>query len=86
MLLPFQIILVLCKSLKKSMYGSRHCSLGEGGEKAVYVLIFHRNLLEDNPGGIILSTDDYFYKHGQYHYDPDCLGEAHEWNRKRGET
>ncbi|NXY64638.1 N4BP2 protein, partial [Callaeas wilsoni] len=42
-----------------------------------------RNLLEDNPGGIILSTDDYFYKHGQYHYDPDCLGEAHDWNRKR---
>ncbi|NWZ41590.1 N4BP2 protein, partial [Brachypodius atriceps] len=42
-----------------------------------------RNLLEDNPGGIILSTDDYFYKNGQYHYDPDCLGEAHDWNRKR---
>ncbi|KFU95961.1 NEDD4-binding protein 2, partial [Chaetura pelagica] len=42
-----------------------------------------RTLLEDNPGGIILSTDDYFYKHGQYHYNPDCLGEAHEWNRKR---
>ncbi|NWZ63396.1 N4BP2 protein, partial [Acrocephalus arundinaceus] len=42
-----------------------------------------RNLLEDNPGGIILSTDDYFYKHGQYRYDPDCLGEAHDWNRKR---
>ncbi|NXU83107.1 N4BP2 protein, partial [Xiphorhynchus elegans] len=42
-----------------------------------------RNLLEDNPGGIILSTDDYFYKHGQYHYDPNCLGEAHDWNRKR---
>ncbi|PKU45502.1 nedd4-binding protein 2 [Limosa lapponica baueri] len=42
-----------------------------------------RALLEDNPGGIVLSTDDYFYKHGQYHYDPDCLGEAHDWNRKR---
>ncbi|NXI48043.1 N4BP2 protein, partial [Galbula dea] len=42
-----------------------------------------RNLLEDNPGGIILSTDDYFYKHGQYHYDRKCLGEAHDWNRKR---
>ncbi|NXH70901.1 N4BP2 protein, partial [Hydrobates tethys] len=42
-----------------------------------------RTLLEDNPGGIILSTDDYFYKHGQYHYDPDCLGEAHDWNRKQ---
>ncbi|KFW83868.1 NEDD4-binding protein 2, partial [Manacus vitellinus] len=42
-----------------------------------------RNILEDNPGGIILSTDDYFNKHGQYHYDPNCLGEAHDWNRKR---
>uniref|UniRef100_A0A663DKJ3 NEDD4 binding protein 2 n=1 Tax=Aquila chrysaetos chrysaetos TaxID=223781 RepID=A0A663DKJ3_AQUCH len=42
-----------------------------------------RTLLEDNPGGIILSTDDYFYKHGQYHYDANCLGEAHDWNRKR---
>ncbi|XP_049649904.1 NEDD4-binding protein 2 isoform X2 [Accipiter gentilis] len=42
-----------------------------------------RTLLEDNPGGIILSTDDYFYKHGQYHYDADCLEEAHDWNRKR---
>ncbi|XP_061850195.1 NEDD4-binding protein 2 isoform X2 [Colius striatus] len=42
-----------------------------------------RTLLEDNPGGIILSTDDYFYKQGQYHYDPDCLEEAHDWNRKR---
>ncbi|XP_010215226.1 PREDICTED: NEDD4-binding protein 2 [Tinamus guttatus] len=42
-----------------------------------------RALLEDNPGGIILSTDDYFYKHGQYHYDAGCLGEAHDWNRKR---
>ncbi|NXI53768.1 N4BP2 protein, partial [Chloroceryle aenea] len=42
-----------------------------------------RALLEDNPGGIVLSTDDYFCKDGQYHYDPDCLGEAHDWNRKR---
>ncbi|OXB83788.1 UNVERIFIED_CONTAM: hypothetical protein H355_003000 [Colinus virginianus] len=42
-----------------------------------------RMMLEDNPGGVIFSTDDYFYKRGQYHYDADCLGEAHEWNRKR---
>uniref|UniRef100_A0A8C8SRE4 NEDD4 binding protein 2 n=1 Tax=Pelusios castaneus TaxID=367368 RepID=A0A8C8SRE4_9SAUR len=42
-----------------------------------------RTLLEDNPSGIILSTDDYFYKNGQYQYDANCLGEAHEWNRKR---
>ncbi|NXN95123.1 N4BP2 protein, partial [Rhinopomastus cyanomelas] len=44
-----------------------------------------RTLLEDNPGGIILSTDDFFSKHGQYHYDPNCLGEAHDWNRKRAQ-
>ncbi|XP_050803246.1 NEDD4-binding protein 2 isoform X2 [Gopherus flavomarginatus] len=42
-----------------------------------------RTLFEDNPGGIILSTDDYFYKNGQYQYDANCLGEAHEWNRKQ---
>uniref|UniRef100_A0A6J0SZQ3 NEDD4-binding protein 2 isoform X1 n=1 Tax=Pogona vitticeps TaxID=103695 RepID=A0A6J0SZQ3_9SAUR len=43
-----------------------------------------RTLLEDNPGGIILSTDDYFYqKNGKYQFDADCLAEAHEWNRKR---
>ncbi|XP_030349214.1 NEDD4-binding protein 2 isoform X3 [Strigops habroptila] len=42
-----------------------------------------RTLLEDNPGGVILSTDDYFYKYGQYQFDPSCLGEAHDWNRKR---
>ncbi|KAJ6655385.1 hypothetical protein lerEdw1_005443 [Lerista edwardsae] len=43
-----------------------------------------RALLEDNPNGIILSTDDYFcQKNGQYQFDADCLGEAHEWNWKR---
>nr|XP_008109827.1 PREDICTED: NEDD4-binding protein 2 [Anolis carolinensis] len=43
-----------------------------------------RALLEDNPGGIILSTDDYFYqKNGEYQFDANCLAEAHEWNRKR---
>uniref|UniRef100_A0A8C6YGI0 NEDD4 binding protein 2 n=1 Tax=Naja naja TaxID=35670 RepID=A0A8C6YGI0_NAJNA len=43
-----------------------------------------RVLLEDNPCGIILSTDDYFYqKNGQYQFDADCLTDAHEWNWKR---
>ncbi|XP_062991490.1 NEDD4-binding protein 2 isoform X2 [Elgaria multicarinata webbii] len=43
-----------------------------------------RALLEDNPGGIVLSTDDYFYqKNGQYQFDADHLSEAHEWNWKR---
>ncbi|XP_029008207.1 NEDD4-binding protein 2 [Betta splendens] len=42
-----------------------------------------RALLEDNQGGIILSTDDYFTQNGQYRFDPTFLGEAHEWNHKR---
>ncbi|XP_015687441.1 NEDD4-binding protein 2 [Protobothrops mucrosquamatus] len=43
-----------------------------------------RVLLEDNPCGIMLSTDDYFYqKNGQYQFDADCLADAHEWNWKR---
>ncbi|XP_045903922.1 NEDD4-binding protein 2 isoform X2 [Micropterus dolomieu] len=42
-----------------------------------------RALLEHNPGGVKLSTDDYFTQHGQYQFDPYALGEAHEWNHKR---
>ncbi|XP_032079865.1 NEDD4-binding protein 2 isoform X2 [Thamnophis elegans] len=43
-----------------------------------------RVLLEDNCGGIILSTDDYFcQKNGHYQFDADCLADAHEWNWKR---
>ncbi|XP_072262399.1 NEDD4-binding protein 2 isoform X1 [Pyxicephalus adspersus] len=42
-----------------------------------------RTLLEQNPTGVILSTDDYFYQNGQYQYDVNCLSEAHDWNHKR---
>ncbi|XP_040274887.1 NEDD4-binding protein 2 [Bufo bufo] len=42
-----------------------------------------RLLLEQNPSGVILSTDDYFSQNGEYQYDINCLGEAHEWNHKR---
>ncbi|XP_074486214.1 NEDD4-binding protein 2 [Sebastes fasciatus] len=42
-----------------------------------------RALLEYNPGGVILSTDDYFTRNGVYRFDPNALGEAHEWNHKQ---
>ncbi|KAM4750989.1 NEDD4-binding protein 2 isoform 2-T2 [Anableps anableps] len=42
-----------------------------------------RALLEQNPGGVVLSTDDYFNDDGRYQFDPMALGEAHEWNNKR---
>lgn len=42
-----------------------------------------RTLQEDNPSGIILSTDDYFYINGQYQFDVKYLGEAHDWNQNR---
>ncbi|XP_056136534.1 NEDD4-binding protein 2 [Lampris incognitus] len=42
-----------------------------------------RAMLEHNPGGVALSTDDYFIRHGKYHFDPYTLGEAHEWNHRR---
>ncbi|XP_071072989.1 NEDD4-binding protein 2 [Dasypus novemcinctus] len=42
-----------------------------------------RTLQEDNPAGVILSTDDYFYINGQYQFDVKYLGEAHEWNQNR---
>uniref|UniRef100_A0A3Q2QF29 NEDD4 binding protein 2 n=1 Tax=Fundulus heteroclitus TaxID=8078 RepID=A0A3Q2QF29_FUNHE len=43
-----------------------------------------RALLEHNPGGVVLSTDDYFSHGTGYQFDPTALGEAHEWNHKRG--
>lgn len=45
-----------------------------------------RTLQEDNPSGVILSTDDYFYINGQYQFDVKYLGEAHEWNQNRGKN
>ncbi|XP_067353163.1 NEDD4-binding protein 2 isoform X2 [Channa argus] len=42
-----------------------------------------RELLAHNPGGVILSTDDYFTCNGEYWFKPTALEEAHEWNHKR---
>ncbi|MCJ8749191.1 hypothetical protein PDJAM_G00173440 [Pangasius djambal] len=40
-------------------------------------------MLEQNPGGIVLSTDEYFTQNGVYHFEPHLLGEAHAWNHWR---
>ena len=50
----------------------------------VKCMCFCRALLEHNRGGVILSTDNYFTRHGEYQFDPTALGEAHEWNHKQG--
>ncbi|XP_069747716.1 NEDD4-binding protein 2-like 2 isoform X2 [Narcine bancroftii] len=42
-----------------------------------------RLLLDECPNGIVLSTDDYFCQNGGYCFDPNFLGEAHEWNQNR---
>lgn len=41
-------------------------------------------MLHHNPGGVSLSTDEYFCHQGDYCYDPLELGTAHEWNQQRG--
>lgn len=33
--------------------------------------------------GVRLSTDDFYVENGQFNFDPDKLGEAHRWNRRR---
>ncbi|TSO98524.1 NEDD4-binding protein 2 [Bagarius yarrelli] len=40
-------------------------------------------MLEQNPGGVVLSTDEYFTQNSTYHYEPHLLGEAHAWNHQR---
>ncbi|CAN9510413.1 unnamed protein product [Ophioblennius macclurei] len=45
-----------------------------------------RALLDHNPGGAALSTDDYFFHNERYQFNPAALGEAHEWNHKRAKV
>ncbi|XP_048053639.1 NEDD4-binding protein 2 [Megalobrama amblycephala] len=40
-------------------------------------------MLTQNPRGVVLSTDEYFTRNGQYQFEPNLLGEAHEWNHQR---
>ncbi|XDV14939.1 hypothetical protein PO909_015103 [Leuciscus waleckii] len=40
-------------------------------------------MVAQNPGGVVLSTDEYFIQNGQYQFEPNLLGEAHEWNHQR---
>ncbi|KAF5902290.1 NEDD4-binding protein 2 [Clarias magur] len=40
-------------------------------------------LLQQNPGGVVLSTDEYFTHDGVYRYEPAVLGEAHACNHQR---
>lgn len=42
-----------------------------------------RQLLEENPGARILSTDDLFIEHGEYRFDPNKLGQNHKANQER---
>ncbi|XP_051897923.1 NEDD4-binding protein 2 [Pristis pectinata] len=42
-----------------------------------------RTLVQQGPNGIILSTDEYFYRYGHYQFNPNLIGEAHQWNQKR---
>lgn len=42
-----------------------------------------RQILEQNPGAVILSTDDLFVVEGEYRFDPARLGHNHKQNQER---
>ncbi|KAG7321626.1 hypothetical protein KOW79_014484 [Hemibagrus wyckioides] len=42
-----------------------------------------RQISSRGPSGLILSTDDFFYRKNGYHFDPALLGDAHDWNHNR---
>ncbi|XP_072108934.1 NEDD4-binding protein 2 isoform X1 [Mobula birostris] len=44
-----------------------------------------RLIVQQGPNGIILSTDEYFYRNGRYQFNHSLIGEAHQWNQKRAE-
>ncbi|XP_073197622.1 NEDD4-binding protein 2-like 2 isoform X3 [Lepidochelys kempii] len=43
-----------------------------------------RILLGQNRDGVVFSTDDYFRQQDGYTYNVAQLGDAHDWNQKRG--
>ena len=54
-----------------------------------FLLVRHDRLLiseaqEMGVIGITLSTDDFFTQSGNYNFNRNDIGEAHEWNKKRG--
>lgn len=34
----------------------------------------------------IFSTDEYFMRDGKYHFNPQLLGQAHDWNKRRAQA
>lgn len=46
--------------------------------------LFNSILLGQSRDGVVYSTDDYFRQQDGYTYDAAELGDAHEWNQKRG--
>ena len=48
----------------------------------IFVYFFYRELQFD---GVTLATDDFFYRGSKYEYDAGKIGEAHDWNQRRGE-
>ncbi|XP_038647306.1 NEDD4-binding protein 2 isoform X2 [Scyliorhinus canicula] len=40
-------------------------------------------LVQQEPNGMIFSTDEYFCRNGHYQFDPSLIGEAHQWNQAR---
>jgi len=41
------------------------------------------NRLTSQDGSIVLSTDQYFMRNGEYRFSPQELGAAHQWNQAR---
>lgn len=42
-----------------------------------------KEIQSQNPGSIILSTDEFWRKNGKYQFDPSRLDAAHLWNQQR---
>ncbi|KAJ7396748.1 hypothetical protein BTVI_142156 [Pitangus sulphuratus] len=53
-------------------------------EMMLEALMISSILLGESCDGIVLSTDDYFRQQHGYTYNAAQLGDAHDWNRKRG--
>ncbi|GLV31901.1 hypothetical protein CBL_07661 [Carabus blaptoides fortunei] len=54
-----------------------------GSGKSHLARLIVTTTINEDPQRFIYSTDEYFLRNGTYQFNPNMLGDAHEWNKRR---
>lgn len=54
-----------------------------GSGKSHLARLIVTTTINEDPQRFIYSTDEFFIRNGMYQFNPNMLGDAHEWNKRR---